>query len=78
MEFGILKTNKCFSLKYLSLSFSISFGNKECNLGESSFFLSAHNKDPPPPKKTPKKKKPNMQACESFCSMSLHIVIMKL
>lgn len=73
MEFGILKTNKCFSLKYLSLSFSISFGNKECNLGESSFFLSAHNKDPPP-----QKKKPNMQACESFCSMSLHIVIMKL
>lgn len=56
MEFGILKTNKCFSLKYLSLSFSISFGNKECNLGESSFFLSAHNKDPPPPKKKPKKK----------------------
>lgn len=75
MEFGILKTNKCFSLKYLSLSFSISFGNKECNLGESSFFLSAHNKDPPPKKN---KKNPNMQACESFCSMSLHIVIMKL
>lgn len=78
MEFGILKTNKCFSLKYLSLSFSISFGNKECNLGESSFFLSAHNKDPPATQKNPPKKKPNMQACESFCSMSLHIVIMKL
>lgn len=51
MEFGILKTNKCLSLKYLSLSFSISFGSKECILGECSFFPSAHNKDPPPPKK---------------------------
>lgn len=78
MEFGILKTNKCFSLKYLSLSFSISFGNKECNLGESSFSSQHTTKTPPPQKKTTKKKKPNMQACESFCSMSLHIVIMKL
>lgn len=49
MEFGILKTNKCLSLKYLSLSFSISFGSKECILGECSFFPSAHNKAPPPP-----------------------------
>lgn len=49
MEFGILKTNKCFSLKYLSLSFSISFGNKECIL----FFFppSAHKKEKTPNKR---------------------------